>query len=86
MNLSQLYIRDLFWMVLVCACCCGWWLEHHRYQSAKGVFEQLVNLDAALEAKGVFWRDSENGGIEVFGDVLDTGDRPPAPPILNSSP
>ena len=28
MTLPKLHIRDLFWLVLVVACLCAWWLEH----------------------------------------------------------
>ena len=34
MKLPQLTLRDLFWLVLVCALGCAWWVEHRRLQAA----------------------------------------------------
>jgi hypothetical protein len=30
MKLPQLYLRDLFWLVLVCALAVGWWVDRSR--------------------------------------------------------
>lgn len=30
MKLTQLHIRDLFWLVLVAGLMLGWWLDHRR--------------------------------------------------------
>ena len=30
MKLPQLHLRDLFWLVLVAAVSCAWWVEHVR--------------------------------------------------------
>jgi hypothetical protein len=30
MKLPQLTLRDLFWLVLVCALVSGWWVDHMR--------------------------------------------------------
>jgi hypothetical protein len=30
MRFPQLHLRDLFWLVLVCALALGWWLERSR--------------------------------------------------------
>jgi hypothetical protein len=30
---AQLTIRDLFWLVLVCALAVGWWMDHQRLES-----------------------------------------------------
>ena len=30
MKLPQLALRELFWLILVCALALGWWLDQHR--------------------------------------------------------
>ena len=41
MKLSKLTLRDLFWLVSLMACLCGWWADRSR----------IVAREAALEAR-----------------------------------
>jgi hypothetical protein len=41
MKLPQLSLRDLFWLVLVCALALGWWLEHRRHARDAETIEAL---------------------------------------------
>jgi len=34
MKLPQLHLRDLFWLVLVCALAAGWWVDRNILSSA----------------------------------------------------
>jgi hypothetical protein len=58
MTLPKLHLRDLFWLVLVCACLCAWWLDSHarwvsslhfhvpgRVSGPLEPFDKLVELD-----------------------------------------
>jgi len=44
MKLPQLYIRDLFWLVLVCALAVGWWVERRSLAIEKARNEKLTRL------------------------------------------
>jgi len=42
MKLPRFTLRDLFWLVLVCALAVGWWVEHTRFVDVtKQVGEKL---------------------------------------------
>lgn len=45
MKLARLSLRDLFWLVLVCAIGLGWWLEHqlllYRMETVKRHYPML---------------------------------------------
>jgi hypothetical protein len=43
MKLPQLHLRDLFWLVLVCAIAGGWWVE------SAGLRQQLREANEKLE-------------------------------------
>ena len=47
MKLPQLSLRDLFWVVLVCACLCAWWVEHRARRRAENeAKEHVISRDA----------------------------------------
>jgi hypothetical protein len=44
--LSQLSLRDLFWLVLVCALAVAWWVDHRRLLAKlETVVEPVVVVD-----------------------------------------
>jgi hypothetical protein len=45
MKLPQLSLRDLFWLVLVCALGLGWWVERNRLQSRHQAEKIRINAD-----------------------------------------
>jgi hypothetical protein len=53
MKLPKLHLRDLFWLVLVCALGCGWWLER-----SKRVAEQVERDRGEQIAWSMLWRFS----------------------------
>jgi len=40
MKLPQLTLRDLFWLVLVCALAVGWWVERQRAEKLQKFWDQ----------------------------------------------
>jgi hypothetical protein len=73
-------LRDLFWLVLVCALAVGWWIEHRdlaqRRQQIDGLRrneQHLMNLTTALQAElhktasedYFFSRDAKTGEIRI---------------------
>jgi hypothetical protein len=50
MKLPQLSLRDLFWLVLVAACLCGWWAERqHAAADAMRFQEQRADLESMIQ-------------------------------------
>lgn len=33
MKMPKLYLRDLFWLILVCALAVGWWMDHETLKA-----------------------------------------------------
>ena len=46
MKLPQFSLRDLFWLVLVCALAVGWWVERLRVHRLERDYETVVDLIA----------------------------------------
>ena len=55
MKLPQLTLRDLFWLVLVCALAVGWWVN--RWQVGAANDENLRYLARVLLESGQEWRE-----------------------------
>jgi hypothetical protein len=47
MKLPQLSLRDLFWLVLVAACLCGWWLRDSRLADRVKAAETELEISQA---------------------------------------
>jgi hypothetical protein len=60
MALLRLYLRDLFWLVVVVSLILGWW---KTYQALDVERERLNSLETRLNAT---WRRMEDGRIEVL--------------------
>lgn len=43
MKLPQLHLRDLFWLVLVAAVGCGWWVRESHHESRFELYGRLRN-------------------------------------------
>jgi hypothetical protein len=57
MKLPQLALRDLFWLVLVCALALGWWLERDSLRSQlKTVQEEAAKWKGDAERFAKFLR------------------------------
>jgi hypothetical protein len=56
MKLPKLHLRDLFWLVLVCALAVGWWRErsHNREVNASTINSLIRDLETEPEMQGVF--------------------------------
>jgi hypothetical protein len=52
MKLPQLTLRDLFWLVLVAALICGWWLDHRRID--QGLIDSQNSLEKTIHEQAVF--------------------------------
>lgn len=69
MKLPQLSLRDLFWLVLVAACLCGWWAERRalisQYEAERAKLELLGS--GFWSSEGIIRWDSGNpDGIEAY--------------------
>src|SRR4051794_1806669 len=73
MKLPQISLRDLFWLVLVCALVVGWWVDHRNsstvYALVVSKSEALHADNAALRVK-LHWSDAEQGVVEFFEEYL----------------
>jgi hypothetical protein len=49
MKLPQLTLRDLFWLVLVCALALGWWLEHRHARDAETIEALIFQRDSYMK-------------------------------------
>jgi hypothetical protein len=55
MKLPQLILRDLFWLVLVCALAVGWWVEHSSLRAQlKGVQSEAAKWKSDAERCGKY--------------------------------
>jgi hypothetical protein len=43
-------IRDLFWLVLVCALAVGWWVDRRNFRYTEHILLQMV-VEAKMEAQ-----------------------------------
>ena len=61
MKLPQIHLRDLFWLLLVCALAAGWWREWRRPRADywQGLAEGCID---ALEREGCEVRYDESAG------------------------
>jgi len=51
MKLPQLYLRDLFWLVLVCGILCAWWLDQARVKEIEAeLTERSRQIDERAKA------------------------------------
>lgn len=48
--ITKISVRDLFWLVLVVAILCGWWLEQREMTRLR---EETAKREKALHAVGV---------------------------------
>jgi hypothetical protein len=87
MKLPQLSLRELFWLVLVCALACAWWLSHRalvqsrrdaaRFEKNASEYERIAEkLRDAIDGMGgkaIYWYDehADDFGVTVV---------PPLPP------
>lgn len=48
-KLAQLNLRDLFWLVVVIALCCGWWIDHQglvaSYKALQEFYQTPIEFD-----------------------------------------
>jgi hypothetical protein len=51
MKLPQLTLRDLFWLVLVCAVACGWWISARATREAKIESERAWEITEAIKMR-----------------------------------
>jgi hypothetical protein len=76
MKLPKLHLRDLFWLVLVCALAVGWWVEHRaRSQEAhasRGKQELQLVVDRLSQALGreCSWFSHEYGWLHSRGPAI----------------
>lgn len=83
MKLPQLSVRDLFWLVLVCACLCSWWVERQKLNN------DIATLQAELLREKAWQADVStliNGTPGRFPDtsrlvVINEG----CPPVVTSA-
>src|SRR4051812_27930263 len=72
MKTPQLILRDLFWLVLVCAVVVGWWVDHRNTSTVEALIrakcEALHTDNAALRVK-LHWSDGEQV-VEFFEEYL----------------
>jgi hypothetical protein len=68
MKLPQLSLRDLFWLLLVCALALGWWLEHTRFsKTMKQAEERLASWPTKPgEVLKVTIEDNGSETIEIY--------------------
>ncbi len=66
-------LRDLFWLVLVCAMAVGWWVTYRQVDSlrrklanARRDAETFDELTAKLNAKGIAWTIFDKKGMAVW--------------------
>ncbi len=53
MKLPQFHLRDLFWLVLVIAIMCAWWLDHGRLAAeASKVMRAIIRSSFCLDQVG----------------------------------
>jgi hypothetical protein len=65
---AQLIIRDLFWLVLVCALAVGWWVERRPNLEREHYWQTEVNAIAEELNKhiGKNWCTDVDGDGNVF--------------------
>ncbi len=77
MKLPQLALRELFWLVLVCALACGWWLDHLQQlaviqETTRGANElrderdhwkkRAIRSEAIVAFQGLAWPEGAFNG------------------------
>ena len=86
MKLPKLALRDLFWLVLICAMGCGWWVSYSRSLSAEKAArsaalkaktdqdlaeDRLERLKSALHEQGMHVTFHDDGIMEIRYDGID---------------
>jgi hypothetical protein len=71
MKLPQLTLRDLFWLVLVCALAVGWWLDHARKTDFPGVIDFLHTMKREGQ-NGRHVHSERDYRVEVYFERLNT--------------
>ena len=73
MKLPQLHLRDQFWLTLVVAMCCAWWVDHFRISQERADlkrqqeayakdFEELISISDSVQ-KSVEALDGERAKL-----------------------
>jgi len=80
MKLPQLSLRDLFWLVLVVGCLCGWWIDRTRLNAivdklSLPVFENRAVQGPAVNPKGVLKLPTQQEFDALRASIL--ADHPP---------
>ena len=85
MTLPQLHLRDLFWLVLVVAMGCGWWVERqkllteaHEGKTFRWRAESLEDIMTLFDYK-VEWDTVDGEDLVVRhpdGSISGRGDKP----------
>lgn len=77
MKLPQLHLRDLFWLVLVVACLCAWWMERQRVHRlsmelkyVKSVVPPVAFIETPLNEAIGFLSAKHNIPVEVDWESL----------------
>ena len=71
MKLTQVHLRDLFWLVLVVAMGCAWWLEQSKLAEQKRVAQHwrdhAMTLGKALQTEDhtVMLRDEHGNEVNL---------------------
>jgi hypothetical protein len=68
MKLPQLHLRDLFWLVLVVALGCGWWVHQHRLNDSLNVtYRDLKWWPTSVgERLEVYVEEQDGEGVEIL--------------------
>lgn len=88
MKLPQLTLRDLFWLVLVAACLCGWFRESQKQERQSAAFlEHWIEKHhhGAVRYPGRYTvevTDTRTGRTETFNMNRPTSQAPPALAVL----
>jgi hypothetical protein len=73
MKFPQLSLRDLFWLVLVCAMGCAWWVDRSRLEADRTRLSDL--LDFAIKKNEVL-NASEETMRHLYAETEPSADNP----------
>lgn len=63
----KLTLRDLFWLILVVACLCGWWREHRAKVQQEVAFRERL-IDYGLEMAKMSMELGKLGSLSPLND------------------
>src|SRR4051812_30853815 len=73
MKLPKLHLRDLFWLVLLCACLCAWWIDRRNQEYRHARWRaRAIWASEILEANELRFEETiKDGKIRMQMDSLE---------------